>query len=1262
MSNKTNQSAFLIIDDDISIREKIKSIIRSYLPDNEIFEAEDGNMGLEMLQHYADKIGVITLDINMPNQDGLSFLREKNKNEIWQKINVIVISTEEKKSQFSTFKELGANYFCEKGKSNLPVELGNVLLNLGFQIPIDIFKPLPSNIMMPISRFIQYLKYKKTEGKNLEEFNNEILEHLESSHIDDAENLALSLTTVYNELKVTLKGSPSIKDSQAKAISLLTEKIKANESTYPKQNDILQTVLKSLFSLKQLLAQDDSSLPEVSRHWAEIKGEMHNLKGQVEPPILNGLFSFLNYEIMSIAQEFSDFGFKLSSSEIDEFIKIINTMISLLDIDSSVAKLAEFRNRQNCPTEEDKSKILQIVTKINNAFVDTQKTRPPITLEQVLNGERLKGLVSAIIGKLNIFNVKTIPVSYRDAFIVKEELDKETHISRLNETVKKENQLSRFEYLFLSALNTPEEFSNLIRQHEKLQNLIDLENITLFYANPKSSEKPVVKVREQKSNDVSVAIKLEELNSLYQNVENLTITKSRILKSVSELKKIRENLPAEPVHELEESYSDLDEISQSMHETIVKAKQVPLTSIAGALATKIKELNKAEGKSIEFQQNFSKEAVLDRSVVDRLSLNILALIDNAFDHGFAGTSVVKGKILVKSERDEANNVIITVEDDGSGLNKDSLEKKALENKYLDPHIGYSEQEIYNTIFLGGISTASSTSKRSGKGIGMWEIKKMVDDFGGRIHIEKGENNKGTRFVMEFPNSISIDNILLLEELKAKYGIPLRLVNMIIADKLKSKLKPMGHLYRWEVEAKKLGISNSGQKELKIILPVIPFKSFLLQSDSSEELDDNKLYNLLIIRCKNDIFGLLVDCEIEREEVVIKRFNDFIISSQNHIKDTPPFQTVTLLGDGTIVPIVNIDALISFLGKNNTAEFKEDVQADIDVSKSNVSDQFVFLINKQEYIIPVSAVQRVVHQGDVFNYTSHDLILQNQYPFIKGIVSDSKVASNSFFLIDTLNYLGNKADNSLTESDKNEIIVVKLDNGNFVGLLAQKSKGRIAGKELKTEMFEGGNQSFNYLIDAENKRFIEINLNKLQLLPARQNTDNDENIDKKTESSTNSYSLICFNINEWKFALPSEDVYFIEKSNQTGLALEGFEEYVGDMKSIKGNATSVIYLDTVLGLPFIKKNYEDKEKLSNIFISRRDDMGNPLYMGFYIVGEPEILDSDEYINYKDNKIINPVNPEYIKNVFCKVMPNQESSDEESVFFELDLDKVFEKKVK
>jgi len=1260
MSNKTNKSAFLIIDDEFSIRENIKLIIRSYLPDTEIFEAADGNMGLEMLQHHAHKIGVITLDINMPNQDGLSFLREKNRNEIWRKINVIVISTEEKKSQFSTFKELGAKYFCEKGKSNLPEELGNVLLNLGFQISKDTFEALPSSIVMPISRFIQYVKYNKAEAKSLEEFHHEILEHLESSHIYDAKKLASSLTTVYNELKVTLKGSPSVKNSQAKAISLLTEKIKANESTYQKQNDILQLVLNSLFSLKQLLAHDDSSLPEMLRYWAIIKGELHNLKGQVEPPILNGLFSFLNYEVMSIAQEFSDFGFTLSSSEIDEFIKIIDIMISLLDIDSSVAKLAEFRNRPNCLTEEDKSKILEIITRIN----ETGKIRPEITPEQVFNGKRLMGLVSSFIGKLNIYNVKTIPVSYRDARIVKEELDKENLIHRLTdyETVKKENRLSRFEYLFFTSLNTPEEFTNLIHQNEKLRKFIDKENITLFYANPKRSEKPVVKVREQKNNDVSVAIKLEELNSLYQNVENLTITKSRILKSVSELKKIKQNLPAEPVHELEESYSDLDEISQSMHETIVKAKQVPLTSIAGALETKIKELNKEKGKSIEFEQDFSKEALLDRSVVDRLSRNILTLIDNAFEHGFAGTSIVKGRILVKSERDEANNVIITIEDDGLGLNKEYLEKKALEKKYLDPHIGYSEQEIYNTIFLGGISTASSTSTRSGKGIGMWEIKKMVDDFGGRICIEKGENNKGTRFVMEFPNSISIDNILLLEELKSKYGIPLRLVNMIIADKLKSKLKPMGHLYRWEVEAKKLGISNSGQKELKIILPVIPFKSFLLQSDSLEELDDNKLYNLIIIRCKKDIFGLLVDCEIEREEVVIKRFNDFIISSQNLIKDTPPFQTVTLLGDGTIVPIVNIDALISFLGKNNTAEFKEEVQAEIDVSESNVSDQFVFLINKQEYIIPVSAVQRVVHQGDVFSFTSHDLILQNQYPFIKGIVSDSKVASNSFFLIDTLNYLGNKADNSITETEKNEIIVVKLDNGNFVGLLAQKSKGWIAGKELTREMFEGENQIFNYLIDSENKRFIEINLDKLQLLPVRLNTNNHDNIDKKNKSSTNSYSLICFNINKWKFALPSEDVYLIGKSDQTVLALECFKEIVGDMKNIKGNATSVIYLDTVLGLPFLKENYKDKEKLCNIFISKKDDMGNPFYLGFYIVGEPEILDNDEFINYEDNKIINPVNSEYIKNVFCKVMPNKGSTDEESVFFELDLDKVFEKKVK
>ncbi|HOJ19329.1 MAG TPA: response regulator [Ignavibacteriaceae bacterium] len=1260
MSHKTNQSAFLIIDDEFSIRENIKLIIRSYLPDTEIFEASDGNMGLEMLQHHADKIGVITLDINMPNQDGLSFLREKNKNEIWRKMNVVVISTEEKKSQFSTFKELGANYFCEKGKSNLPEELGKILLNLGFQISIDTFETLPSNIMMPISRFIQYVKYNKAEGKSLEEFHNEILEHLESSHIYDAKKLASSLTTVYNELKVTLKGSPSVKNSQAKAISLLTEKIKANESTYQKQNDILQLVLSSLFSLKQLLAHDDSSLPEMLRYWAIIKGEMHNLKGQVEPPILNGLFSFLNYEIMSIAQEFSDFGFTLSSSEIDEFIKIIDTMISLLDIESSVAKLAEFRNRPNCLTEEDKNKILEIITKIN----ETGKIRPEITQEQVFNGKRLMGLVSAIIGKLNIFNVKTIPINYRDARVVKEELDKETLIHRLTdyETVRKEGPLSRFEYLFFSSINTPEEFSNLIGQNERLRNKIDRENITLFYANSKRSEKTVVKSREPKSNDVSVAIKLEELNSLYQNVENLTITKSRILKSVSELKKTKQNLAAEPVHELEESYSDLDEISQSMHETIVKAKQVPLTSIAGALETKIKELNKEKGKSIEFEQNFSKEALLDRSVVDRLSRNILSLIDNAFEHGFAGTSIVKGRILVKSERDEANNVIITIEDDGLGLNKEYLEKKALEKKYLDPHTGYSEQEIFNTIFLGGISTASSTSTRSGKGIGMWEIKKMVDDFGGRIHIEKVENNKGTRFVMEFPNSISIDNILLLEELNAKYGIPLRLVNMIIADKLKSKLKPMGHLYRWEVEAKKLGISNSGQKELKIILPVIPFKSFLLQSDSSEELDDNKLYNLLIIRCKNDIFGLLVDCEIEREEVVIKRFNDFIISSQNHIKDTPPFQTVTLLGDGTIVPIVNIDALISFLGKNNTAEFKEETLTNNNSSESTISDQFVFLINKQEYVIPVSAVQRVVHQGDILSYTSHDLILQNQYPFIKGIVSDSKVASNSFFLIDTLNYLSNKAENSITETEKNEIIVVKLDNGNFVGLLAQTSKGRISGKELTREMFEGENQIFNYLTSPENKRFIEINLDKLQLLPVRQNTYNYDNIDKKTESSTKSYSLICFNINEWKFAIPSEDVYFIEKSNQKGLALEGFKEYMGDMKNIKGNATSVIYLDTVLGLPFIKKNYEDKEKLCNIFISRSDDMGNPLYMGFYIVGEPEILDIDEFINYEDNKIINPIDPDYIKSVLCKVIPNQVSSNEESVFFELDLDKVLQKKVK
>jgi len=364
---------------------------------------------------------------------------------------------------------------------------------------------------------------------------------------------------------------------------------------------------------------------------------------------------------------------------------------------------------------------------------------------------------------------------------------------------------------------------------------------------------------------------------------------------------------------LTESVSDLNDITRSMgslvkdtdsillqqsrlntdlHQGLMNTRLLPFDGLVPRLERIVRQTNAELGKKSELVV-LGAHHEIDRTVLDRIVAPIEHLLRNAVDHGIEPakkrTKLGKdetGKLILSISR-EGSEIIITLQDDGQGINVEKIKQKALDLKLITAKDKLSDDELTQLIFSSGFSTADKVSQISGRGVGMDVVSNEIRALKGRLSIQS-DAGKGSTFIIRLPLTLSVTQALLIGSHEQQFAIPLANVyasERIKVEDLKAILSEPEAQYEYNGEFYKLN-------PLSLLLG----QPFNVPSNNIQQLP------VLLFRSGKLRIALVVDEVISNREIVIKAVG-------KQLSQISIINGATILGDGQVVFILDIPTLV-----------------------------------------------------------------------------------------------------------------------------------------------------------------------------------------------------------------------------------------------------------------------------------------------------------------------------------------------------------------
>ena len=394
---------------------------------------------------------------------------------------------------------------------------------------------------------------------------------------------------------------------------------------------------------------------------------------------------------------------------------------------------------------------------------------------------------------------------------------------------------------------------------------------------PKEDKKaPTVKQVSNKT----IRVNIERLDILMNLFEELVIDRGRLEQISKELNN----------QELHETVEHMSRISGDLQNIILNMRMVPIETVFNRFPRMVRQLARDLNKKINLEI-VGAETELDRTVIDEIGDPLVHLIRNALDHGVETPEVRKengkseeGNVVLKAYH-SGNHVFIEIEDDGAGINKDKVIKKALKNGIITEQTAsaLTDKQAYELIFASGFSTADKISDVSGRGVGLDVVKNTIESLGGSVSIDS-KMGQGSIFSIQLPLTLSIISVMLVEIEKEKYAIPL------------------SSIIETAIIRKEDILSAHNQKVIDFRGKVVPLLSLKEIFEVPSENQEEEFISVVIVRKGEKMAGLVVDSFIGQQEVVLK-------SLGNYLTSVFAISGATILGDGQVALIVDCNSLI-----------------------------------------------------------------------------------------------------------------------------------------------------------------------------------------------------------------------------------------------------------------------------------------------------------------------------------------------------------------
>ncbi|EUC00833.1 CheA signal transduction histidine kinase [Rhizobium sp. CF080] len=385
-----------------------------------------------------------------------------------------------------------------------------------------------------------------------------------------------------------------------------------------------------------------------------------------------------------------------------------------------------------------------------------------------------------------------------------------------------------------------------------------------------------VEAKQNKASE-NVRVPAEKLDELMDRVGELVIAQSRL----SQLAGGSGDLQLRAVSE------DVERLSGELRDTMMILRMVPVAHLFSRFRRLVHDLSHETGKTIELVTE-GETTEVDKSVIERLADPLVHLVRNSCDHGLetpeerlaAGKSEA-GHILL-SARQQGGEVIITIKDDGRGINKERVRAKAESSGLIAPNANLTDQELYQLIFQPGFSTAQTVTNLSGRGVGMDVVKRTIDALRGTINVAS-HPGKGSEISLAIPLTLAIIDGLLVRVGAGRYVIPLSAVEECLELSIEEDMRSRGRSF--------ISLRDS-------LVPFLRLRDLFRTGTKPDPFQ-----KVVVISTGSERVGLVVDQIIGDHQTVIKG-----MSKLHH--DVATFSGATILGDGDVALILDVGHLVA----------------------------------------------------------------------------------------------------------------------------------------------------------------------------------------------------------------------------------------------------------------------------------------------------------------------------------------------------------------
>ncbi len=382
---------------------------------------------------------------------------------------------------------------------------------------------------------------------------------------------------------------------------------------------------------------------------------------------------------------------------------------------------------------------------------------------------------------------------------------------------------------------------------------------------------------QQELSSSSIRVSSEKLDHLVDLVGEIVTLQARLSQTATRMEDAGLNSIAE----------NFERLTDELRDSTMSIRMLPIGTTFSKFRRLVRDLSQELGKEVEMEAN-GGETELDKTVIERLNDPLVHIIRNAIDHGVetpeereAAGKPRAGTVSLTAAHAGAE-VLISVVDDGAGLNRDGILAKARSQGLIRGDEDLSDEDVYQLLFAPGFSTAENVTTVSGRGVGMDVVKKEIDNLGGTVRIET-RPGEGTTFMLSIPLTLAIIDGLLVRIGGQHYVFPLSAVGECI--ELTQEMR--------EEQGGGRIINNRGE-----ILPYVRLREVFGIDGSYEGIEQ-----VVVANSQQGTVGFVVDHVIGDFQTVIKNLGKLY-------RDLEGISGATILGDGTVALILDLQRLAS----------------------------------------------------------------------------------------------------------------------------------------------------------------------------------------------------------------------------------------------------------------------------------------------------------------------------------------------------------------